>query len=109
MEAILLCNDKRRAEYMGDSKMLLREVGHACRTHTCLPIRACQARDHTPPNTQPVPPTHTYTQMMRIREEDFWRTLEVYRECSGSRDELSRRVVQKHLRDNRCVLYVCVL
>ncbi len=38
---------------------------------------------------------------MRIREEDFWRTLEVYRECSGQREELSRRVVQEHVRDNR--------
>lgn len=44
---------------------------------------------------------HTHAQMMRIREEDFWRTMEVYRECSGSREELSRRVVQEHVRDNR--------
>lgn len=40
--------------------------------------------------------------MMRIREEDFWRTMEVYRECSGAREELSRRAVQEHVRDNRC-------
>lgn len=45
--------------------------------------------------------------MMRIREEDFWRTVEVYRECSGSGGDLTRRVVQEHLRDNRCVCEVC--
>lgn len=60
VEAIMLCNDKRRAEYMGESKMLLREVWHACHTHACLPIRACQSlTTHTPiPNPSPPPHTH---------------------------------------------------
>jgi hypothetical protein len=65
-----------------------------------------QLPTQTPPHTHTLPAHPSLSQMMRIREDDFWRTLEAYRECSGAREELSRRVVQEHVRDNRCVAVV---